>query len=365
MKNHDSFSPQLYRVCFCCLVIWLGSMTIAFGQGVAVDDEPAFGEERDIGLISDPLEPVNRAFFHFNDKLYFWVVKPASQGYSYLIAEDVRMCVRSFLKNLLAPVRIVNNLLQGKIADSGIETARFVINSTLGIAGLADPAKKEFGLPPKDEDLGQTLGVYGVGEGIYLCWPFFGPSNVRDTVGLAGDFFLSPVSYLAMSDAGAGVAVEAGKEVNNTSLTLGDYENFKESAIDPYIALRDAYRQYRQKKISDVAVGSDSMYISSSDKIEKTYAQDMSGQSSLELASVPVSADDYFVQVGTSLDTEKVLYMREALLAMNKESIVKVYDRGGDKYYILEVPAGKKFEFAKQEAQRLCSAGFSEARVGQ
>ena len=365
MKNHDSFSPQLYRVCFCCLVIWLGSMTIAFGQGVAVDDEPTFGEERDIGLVSDPLEPVNRAFFHFNDKLYFWVVKPASQGYSYLIAEDVRMCVRSFLKNLLAPVRIVNNLLQGKVVDSGIETARFVINSTLGIAGLADPAKKEFGLPPKDEDLGQTLGVYGVGEGIYLCWPFFGPSNVRDTVGLAGDFFLSPVSYLAMSDAGAGVAVEAGKEVNNTSLTLGDYEDFKESAIDPYIALRDAYRQYRQKKISDVAVGSDSMYISSSDKIEKTYAQDMSGQRSLELASVPVPGDDYFVQVGTSLDTEKVLHMREALLAMNKESIVKVYDRGGDKYYILEVPAGKKFEFAKQEAQRLCSAGFSEARVGQ
>ena len=365
MKNHDSFSPQLYRVCFCCLAIWLGSMTIAFGQGVGVDDEPAFGEERDIGLASDPLEPVNRAFFHFNDKLYFWVVKPASQGYSYLIAEDVRMCVRSFLKNLLAPVRIVNNLLQGKVADSGVETARFVINSTLGIAGLADPAKKEFGLPPKDEDLGQTLGVYGVGEGIYLCWPFFGPSNVRDTVGLAGDFFLSPVSYLAMSDAGAGVAVEAGKEVNNTSLTLGDYEDFKESAIDPYVALRDAYRQYRHKKISDVAVGSDSMYISSFDKIEKVYAQDMPGQSSSALDAVPVPADDYFVRVGTSRDTEKVLHIREALLAMNKESVVKVYDRGGENFYVLEVPAGKKFELAKQEAKRLCASGFSEARVGQ
>ena len=277
MKNRDSFPLQLYRVCFCCLAIWLGSMTMALGQDVAVDDEPDFGEERDIGLASDPLEPINRGFFHFNDKLYFWVVKPASQGYAYFIAEDVRMCVRSFFKNLLAPVRIANNLLQGKVANSGVETARFVINSTLGIAGLADPAKNEFGLSPKDEDLGQTMGVYGVGEGIYLCWPFFGPSNVRDTIGLAGDFFLSPVSYLAMSDSGAGMAVEAGREVNNTSLTLGDYEDFKESAIDPYVALRDAYRQYRQKKIHDVAGGSDSVYMSSFDRIGKKYAQNMPG----------------------------------------------------------------------------------------
>lgn len=277
MKNRDSFPRQLYRVCFCCLAIWLGSMTMAFGQDVAVDDEPAFGEERDIGLASDPLEPINRGFFHFNDKLYFWVVKPASQGYAYFIAEDVRMCVRSFFKNLLAPVRIVNNLLQGKIANGGVETARFVINSTLGIAGLADPAKNEFGLSPKEEDLGQTMGVYGVGEGIYFCWPFFGPSNVRDTIGLAGDFFLTPVSYLAMSDSGAGVAVEAGREVNNTSLTMGDYEDFKESAIDPYVALRDAYRQYRQKKIHDVAGSSESVYLSSSGRIEKTYARSMPG----------------------------------------------------------------------------------------
>lgn len=286
MKNRDSFPRQLYRVCFCCLAIWLGSMTMAFGQDVAVDDDLAFGEERDIGLASDPLEPVNRGFFYFNDKLYFWVVKPASQGYAYLIAEDVRMCVRSFFKNLLAPVRIVNNLLQGKIANGGVETARFVINSTLGIAGLADPAKNEFGLSPKEEDLGQTMGVYGLGEGIYFCWPFFGPSNVRDTIGLAGDFFLTPVSYLAMSDSGAGMAVEAGREVNNTSLVLGDYEDFKESAIDPYVALRDAYRQYRHKKIHDLAGSSESGYLSSSGRTEKTYVQNMPAP-----VSVGVSVD--------------------------------------------------------------------------
>lgn len=267
MKKSDRLSSQLCRVCFCCLVIWLGSMTMALGQGATVEDDPLFGEEQDIGLVKDPLEPMNRAFFHFNDKLYFWVLKPVSQGYTYFIAEDVRLCVRSFLKNLLAPVRIVNNLLQGKVANSGTESARFVINSTLGVAGLADPAKNEFGLHPKEEDLGQTMGSYGFEEGIYICWPFWGPSNVRDTIGMAGDFFLSPVSYLSWSEPGVGVLVQVGREVNNTSLTLGDYEDFKESAIDPYIALRDAYRQYRHKKIRDVAVGGDSVYSSSFDRI--------------------------------------------------------------------------------------------------
>lgn len=363
MKKQNSVSLHLRRVFLCCLAIWLGSLTVAFGQDVGSDNDLAFGEERDIGMASDPLEPVNRVFFHFNDKLYFWVVKPAAQGYSYFIAEDVRMCVRSFLKNLMAPVRIVNNLLQGKVADSGVETARFVINSTFGIAGLADPAKNEFGLSPKDEDLGQTLGVYGFGEGIYFCWPVFGPSNVRDTVGLAGDFFLSPISYLAMSDSGAGIAVQAGGEVNNTSLTLGDYEDFKESAIDPYVALRDAYRQYRQKKIRDAVVGRDSVYISSLDRTQEIYARAVSVSSEAVSASVPV--DEFFVQVGTSVDADQVLLMRQALLDIDKQAVVKVSDRGGYNFFSLQVPAGRKFEFAKQEEQRLCAAGFSEARVVQ
>jgi phospholipid-binding lipoprotein MlaA len=242
-------------------------MGMALGQDFTLDDDSTFGEENGMAIAADPLEPMNRVFFHFNDKLYFWVLKPVSKGYAYVIPEELRMCVRSFLKNLLAPVRIVNNLLQGKVRHSGIETARFVINSTLGIAGLDDPAKNELGLFPKDEDLGQTLGVYGFGEGVYICWPFFGPSNVRDTIGMAGDFFLSPVSYLSWAEPEVGAAVQVGREVNNTSLTLGDYEDFKESAIDPYIALRDAYRQHRFKKMKDFAVGGDSVFSSSFDQI--------------------------------------------------------------------------------------------------
>lgn len=287
----------MYRICFCCLAIWFGSITMAFAQGVTPDDPLAFEEELAMGLTSDPLESINRVFFNFNDKFYFWMLKPISQGYAYVVAENVRICLRSFLKNLFAPVRIVNNLLQGKIVDTGIETARFVINSTVGVLGLVDPAKNEFGLFPKEEDFGQTLGVYGIGEGMYICWPFFGPSNVRDTIGMVGDSFLSPVSYLAWSDPGAGAAIKAGKEINDTSLTLGDYENFKESALDPYIALRDAYRQYRQKKILDVAVGDDSRYNYSLNMVEEISTQELS------------------VSVYSGLDSDSVLVDELQLLA--------------------------------------------------
>jgi|GEM_PF-553190 len=272
MRKQSAFIVRLGVANVCLLAILFCSLVVAHAQERVPQDNDVFGEEPEIGQLADPLEPLNRAFFHFNDKFYFWLLKPVSQGYSYVIPEDIRMTLRSFVKNLMAPVRIVNNLLQGKIKNTGIETARFVINSTIGIGGLADVAKEDLGLAPSEEDFGQTLGVYGVGEGIYFCWPFFGPSNVRDTIGLAGDFFLNPLSYLAMHDSGAGLAAQAGKEVNETSLSIGDYEDFKESALDPYVALRDAYRQHRQKKIRDISVGSASMYTAEASDVESAPA---------------------------------------------------------------------------------------------
>lgn len=252
-----------FAIAFVCLVtVCFCSLTTVYAQESSSEGMAVFGEEPEVRQAYDPLEPLNRVFFHFNDKLYFWVMKPVSRGYAYVIPEDIRMCLRDFVKNILAPVRIVNNLLQGKIVDSGVEVARFVVNSTLGIGGLADPAREELGLMPKDEDLGQTLGVYGLGGGVYFCWPFFGPSNMRDTLGMAGDFFLNPFFYLSLHDSGLGLAAQGGKEINETSLTIRDYEDFRNSAIDPYVALRDAYSQYRQKKILDITAGSHSMYSS-------------------------------------------------------------------------------------------------------
>lgn len=237
-----------------CLLVTLLGTNLSSARAAAdpfADDLASANEANGAPPLADPLEPVNRFFFEFNDRLYFWVLKPVATGYSNVVAEDVRMSIRDFFHNLLAPVRVANNLLQGKVENSATELGRFVINSTLGVAGFGDPAKNEFGLERKEEDLGQTLGVYGAGDGFYICWPLLGPSSLRDSVGLVGDSFLNPLSYVMASDFGAGAGAYGGREVNNTSLTLGDYEDFKEAAFDPYLAVRDAYQQYRRNKVID------------------------------------------------------------------------------------------------------------------
>lgn len=204
--------------------------------------------------IADPLEPINRVFFQFNDTLYYWVVKPVSTIYGHVVAEGIRISFRNFFKNLSAPVRVVNNLLQGKVKNTGIELARFTINSTAGILGFGDPAK-DMGLMAAEEDLGQTLGVYGIGNGIYIHWPILGPSSLRDTVGIVGDAFLEPMTYLASGRPRVGVGVYAGRRVNDSSLTLGDYELFKKTSLDPYTAIRNAYFQFRQGRVLDLNPG--------------------------------------------------------------------------------------------------------------
>ena len=199
--------------------------------------------------IADPIRPWNNAMYHFNDKLYFWVLKPASKGYSAVIPEDMRIAVSNFFYNITTPVRFVSSILQLKIGEAGNELLRFVYNSTAGVCGLADAAKADFGVPRKEEDLGQALGSYGIGHGFYIVWPFFGPSSLRDTVGLIGDAFLDPVTYVNPLEASVGIT--AYDEVNTVSLHIGDYEDLKKSAVEPYVSIRDAYLQYRKKKVEE------------------------------------------------------------------------------------------------------------------
>ena len=198
--------------------------------------------------VPDPLEPVNRAFFEFNDKLYFWVLKPVATGYKTVVPEEARVCVRNFFRNLAFPVRFVNNVLQGKFFGAFEETCGFLVNSTVGLGGLADIAAA-VDLKRHEEDLGQTLAVYGSGPAFYINWPFLGPSTLRDTIGTAGDTFLDPLTYLGgdwYAPGARGLNV-----VNETSLKIGDYESLKKAALDPYVALRDAYYQNRLSKIKE------------------------------------------------------------------------------------------------------------------
>jgi len=217
----------------------------------AWDDEENWDDEWEEGeTIADPLEPLNRFFFHFNDKLYYWVLKPVTRAYSAIVPEDIQISVRNFFDNLRSPTRAVNSLFQGQVHDSSVEVARFVLNSTVGIFGLGDFAKDVLDLRSTREDTGQTLGFYGAGGGFYINWPFLGPSNFRDSLGMVGDAYLNPIIFLDTSNEVI-VGMWTFEKVNQTALTLGDYELFTETALDPYTAVKDAYQQYRNGLIKE------------------------------------------------------------------------------------------------------------------
>lgn len=231
-----------------------GVASISTGTGEKPSDEYGNVTEEEAGgeelRIADPIEPWNRAMYHVNDKLYFWLFKPVAKGYRYVVPEDVRGIFSNFYENLKAPIRIVNNFLQGKPQYAGLEFTKFLINSTIGVGGLRDCAKECFGINGRDADFGQTLGKYGVGFGFYIVWPILGPSSPRDTVGLVGDRMLTPTTYVSsgwMTPESTGLTIH--EKINYTSFHIGDYEAIKGAAIDPYVAMRDAYIQYRKKAL--------------------------------------------------------------------------------------------------------------------
>jgi len=208
--------------------------------------------EEEIETIPDPIEPINRAFFTFNDRLYFWVLKPVARGYKTVTPEQVRVSVRNFFSHLTTPVRLVNCLLQADAKCAGIETARFFLNTAIGFAGFFDSAKTGFNLEKQDRDFGQTLGIWGMGPVFYIDLPIIGPSSLRDGLGYGVDVSLDPRTYLAFYFATFEYVNTGGwvlDKVNEASLSLGEYEDLKKAALDPYIALREAYHQYRQSKI--------------------------------------------------------------------------------------------------------------------
>ncbi|GAB6144175.1 MlaA family lipoprotein [Desulfocicer niacini] len=197
-------------------------------------------------VVPDPLYWFNYGMYQFNDKLYFWGLKPLAKGYRAVTPLVFRQGINNFFNNILFPVRLVNNVLQGKFTSAGQEISIFMIN-TMGSLGFSRIAQDQHGFKDSKEDLGQTLGTYGLGQGFYLVLPLLGPSSLRDLTGRVGDYFLSPTWYLEPTEASLGVT--ALDTVNDTSLRIGDYEALKDAAFDPYIALKDAYLQLRQNRV--------------------------------------------------------------------------------------------------------------------
>ena len=200
-------------------------------------------------IIADPLQPWNRLMFEVNDKLYFCVLKPIAETYKVLLPEPARIGVRNFFNNLTMPVRLVGCLLQGKSERAGAELGAFMVNSTVGVLGLGNPAGGDPRLRGPEEDVGQALALWGIGHGPYLVWPLFGPSSVRDTLGGLGDRCLDPLGYV--SPAEVSLWATGVRTVNAASLHLGEYEALRQDAVAPYEAMRDAYVQYRSKQIAE------------------------------------------------------------------------------------------------------------------
>lgn len=229
-----------------------------FDDDFADDFEQEFKKEHKKEIF-DPLSGYNRVMTSFNDTVFTYALNPLATGYSKILNEDIRIGISNFLDNLLFPVRFVNNILQFKLKSAGEETGRFIINTIWGLGGFLDPAKEYFHLEEKDEDFGQTLGYWGVGEGFPIVLPFLGPSNLRDIVGRIGDFYVSPLSKTANGDLKykipknflQSVGISAMDITNTTSLRLGQYENIKKDALDLYPLLRDIYSQHRKEQIKE------------------------------------------------------------------------------------------------------------------
>jgi phospholipid-binding lipoprotein MlaA len=199
--------------------------------------------------IADPLEPLNRTMYGLNDILYFWVVKPCALTCELVVPEPARIGISNFFQNLTTPVRLVNCLLQGKGDAAGTEFNRFVINTTAGVLGFGDPARDQHGLEPAEEDLGQTLAVAGFDNGFYIVWPLLGPSTIRDSVGKVGDMFLNPIFFIEHTE--TAISISAANFANESTFHVGEYEAFKSESLDPYVAMRDIYIQYRSKKVQE------------------------------------------------------------------------------------------------------------------
>jgi phospholipid-binding lipoprotein MlaA len=196
----------------------------------------------------DPLEPINRGIYKFNDGVDSLLVKPGAEFYRFVVPEFMRTGVSNFFSNVNDVIVALNSLLQGKLTQAGSDVARLIVNSTVGVLGLFDVAT-EIGLEKHNEDFGQTLGYWGIGDGPYLVLPLLGPSSARDAVGWVGDFYAWPITYLEpQRDRQALIAfrfVTARADLLEASRIL------ETAALDPYEFVRDAYLQRRRNLVHD------------------------------------------------------------------------------------------------------------------
>jgi phospholipid-binding lipoprotein MlaA len=210
--------------------------------------------QKDTGVqkIYDPLEPVNRAVFSFNTEVDRFVLKPIAQGYTFVVPRYGRARVTDFFRNLNMPIIFVNSVLQADPENAFASLWTFIFNTTFGVAGLWDWAGDNTDIQVRDEDTGQTLGVYAGGAtGPYLVLPFIGPSNVRDAIGFAGDIFIDPIFFV--DEDSVIISLLALNITDSRANNLGRLEEIYETSFDPYATIRSGYLQRRAALVENRA----------------------------------------------------------------------------------------------------------------
>ena len=202
--------------------------------------------------IYDPFEPVNRAIFSFNNVADRIVLEPIAKGYKKL-PSPLQTGIKNFLSNLRAPLVVVNQLLQGQGENAVQSSGRFIVNSTVGVFGLFDVAEK-IGLEEKEEDYGQTLATWGVGDGFYIVLPLFGPSNLRDTSGMVLTMITDPINAYAVSEGETWLVPmrTAVNAVDTRSQIIDEVNALRDNSVDYYAAVRSSYYQNRKAAINNV-----------------------------------------------------------------------------------------------------------------
>jgi phospholipid-binding lipoprotein MlaA len=230
------------------LVVLMGIVTSGCTTvgGTSQSKDTALGQDDET---SDPYEPFNRAMFTFNEKFDQWLLKPVAKGYVWILPGVVRQGVGNFFSNLVQPRVALNDLLQGKVAQSGRDTGRFLVNTTVGLLGFVDVATA-VGLEPTDEDWGQTFAVWGMGEGPYFVWPIIGPRSLLDTVGVGFNWLTNPITYVP-DNTDRWILWGVDLVDIRARLLPADAVIDQAAGDDKYVFIREAYRQRRRNLIYD------------------------------------------------------------------------------------------------------------------
>jgi phospholipid-binding lipoprotein MlaA len=221
----------------------------------ACADVPKSPEARaDYEATNDPLEPLNREIFDVNDFLDRLLFRPLAELYRQMLPPGIRDRVAGIVSDIKEPVIFGNNLLQGEFGRAQITAERFVINTTIGVAGMWDWAQ-QWGMPQQVGDFGQTLYVWGFPEGPYLVLPLFGPSNIRDAAGMGVDSFMSPWGYVVNDFDGPGAANKytvssfGADGIVRREQNIEPLDALRAGSLDFYAQMRSVYRQYRDKQL--------------------------------------------------------------------------------------------------------------------